>query len=316
MQKHNSKPIISLKTIQHLAQDAGFDACGVSIACVLIEEQERLAIWLAKEMHGEMGYMERNVEKRIDPTILVEGAKSVISVLAYYNPGSPGVSVVPPKISRFALSANYHVVVKEMLFKLLELLRIEFGNVSGRAFVDSAPVLERTWAEKAGLGWIGKNGLLINQKLGSYVFIGELIVDLEIEPSIELAPNRCGTCTKCIDACPTGAIVSPKVVDARKCISYLTIEKKSSLTGEEKSMLNGWCFGCDICQEVCPWNAKKNETTSVKIKPYSKILSMLPYEIKNLNEVEFDSLFCNSTIYRSGFLKVKENISSLENLRL
>lgn len=263
-------------------------------------------------MHGEMGYMERNFEKRIDPTILVEGAKSVISVLAYYNPGNPNVSVIPPKISRYALGTDYHVVVKDMLFKLLELIRTKFGNVSGRAFVDSAPVLERAWAEKAGLGWIGKNGLLINQKLGSYVFIGELIVDLEIEPSNELAPNRCRTCTKCIDACPTEAIVAPKVVDARKCISYLTIEKKSNLTEEEKSILNGWCFGCDICQEVCPWNSKRYEAPNERLKIIPKIANLSPEKLISMSESDFTSTFGETSILRTGSLKFKQNINHSE----
>jgi len=259
-----------------------------------------------------MGYMERNAEKRIDPTLLVEGAKSIISVLVYYNPGNPSVSTVPPKISRYALSADYHVVVKDMLFKLLDLLRNEYGSVSGRAFVDSAPVLERAWAEKAGLGWIGKNGLLINQKLGSYVFIGELIVNLEIEPSNEVAPNRCGICTKCIESCPTGAIVAPKVVDARKCISYLTIEKKSSLTEEEKSMLNGWCFGCDICQEVCPWNSKRNEAPNEKLKIIPKIANLSPEKLTSMSESDFASTFGETSILRTGFLKFIRNINQSE----
>lgn len=290
---------------------AGFDACGVSTAEALVGEVEHLSDWLANGMHGEMGYMERNFEKRIDPTILVEGAKSIISVLAYYNPGSPSVSTVPPKISRYALGIDYHVVVKDMLFNLLELIRIEFGNVTGRAFVDSAPVLERAWAEKAGLGWIGKNGLLITQKLGSYVFIGELIVDLEIEPSNAIAPNRCGTCTKCVDACPTGAIVVPKVVDARKCISYLTIEKKSSLTEEEKNVLNGWCFGCDICQEICPWNAKKKETTNERLKILPKITNLSPENLIYMSEAEFSTTYQQTSILRSGFERFKQIVTHL-----
>jgi epoxyqueuosine reductase len=255
-----------------------------------------------------MGYMERNIEKRIDPSLLVPNAKSVISVLLNYFPGNPDISINKPKISRYALSIDYHSVMKKMLWDLADELRKIVGEVNGRAFVDSAPVLERAWAVKAGLGWIGKNSLLLHPKLGTYTFIGELIVDIEIEPSTSQLPNRCGTCTRCMDACPTGAIVSPAVIDARKCISYLTIEKKSHLTAAEQKSLNGWCFGCDICQEVCPWNNKITQTQLPQIAPTTATKSLTLDRLKDLNEAEFNEIFGQTPVSRAGYTKFAENI--------
>jgi epoxyqueuosine reductase len=285
----------------------GFDACGVSSAKRLIEDSAWFEEWIAKGLQGEMDYMARNKDKRIDPSILVPGAMSVISVLLNYYPGNPEVSITPPKISRYALSTDYHIVVKGMLHKLLDIIRKEFGAVSGRAFVDTAPVLERAWTVRAGLGWIGKNGMLINQTLGSYVFIGELIVDLEIEAKSSEATNRCGTCTRCIDACPTGAIVKPFVVDARKCISYLTIEKKTPLTETEKKSLSGWCFGCDICQEVCPWNTKLEKTSTDQISPKIDILKLTKSKIQCLSNEEYENIFGKTSVNRSGYKSFIEN---------
>jgi epoxyqueuosine reductase len=255
-----------------------------------------------------MGYMERNTAKRIDPRELVSGAKSVVSVLLNYNPGNPKISTIPPKISRYALSCDYHVVIKTMLWEMLDLLRLEFGPITGRAFVDSAPVLERAWAAKAGLGWIGKNSMLITPKLGSYTFIGELILDVDIEPSITKVSTRCGTCTRCMEACPTGAIVSPRVIDARKCISYLTIERKTPLTENEKSSLNGWCFGCDICQEVCPWNAKAKQSTLYQIQPKREVITLNPKDLQEISEDSFAQLFADTPVSRSGVVRLKSSI--------
>ena len=263
--------------------------------------------WLNDGMHGEMSYMERNLDKRINPTLLVPGAKSVISVLLNYYPGNPEISVNSPKISRYALGTDYHTVLKDMLWALLELMRKEFGPINGRAFVDSAPVLERNWAVKAGLGWIGKNSMLIHPKLGTFTFIGELIVDLEIEPSPTQVHNRCGTCTRCIDACPTGAIAAPGVVDARKCISYQTIEKKSPLTDEEKENLNGWCFGCDICQEVCPWNRKIKIASLPSILPKNDITSLPNVQLQKLTQKEFQQFFGETPVARAGYERFIEN---------
>lgn len=291
----------------------GFHACGVSSVAYLSDHKENFSKWIDQGMHGEMGYMERNVDKRLNPKLLVSGAKSVISVLAHYNPGNPLVTITPPKISRYSLGSDYHIVLKEMLYKLLELLRKEYRSVSGRAFVDSAPVLERAWAERAGLGWIGKNGLLINQELGSYVFVGELIVDIEIEPSATIVPNRCGTCTKCIDACPTGAIVAPMVVDARRCISYLTIEKNSPLTEVDIKNLNGWCFGCDICQEVCPWNRKALTTTIVALRPMDRILSINRQAILEFNDEAWATFGQGTALERISLEKMKLLMTTRNN---
>ncbi|NOU19079.1 MAG: tRNA epoxyqueuosine(34) reductase QueG [Bacteroidales bacterium] len=293
--------------IKSLALEIGFDACGVSSASFLAEEDSHIKHWLAEGMNGEMAYMERNLEKRLDPRILVPNAKSVISVLINYYSGSPRISTESPKISRYALSHDYHDVVRDKLYLLLELIQKEFGQVEGRVFVDSAPVLEKTWAVRTGLGWIGKNSLLINPKLGSYTFIGELIVDLEVEPSIAEIRNHCGTCTRCMDACPTGAIVSPSVIDSRKCISYLTIEKKSALTDDEVKMLNGWCFGCDICQEVCPWNSKITISKCEELMSKQEILSLSPEEMRTISNENFNMIFNNTPLLRTGWKKIVTN---------
>ncbi len=302
----NHYPIIPQDKIQSIARAIGFDACGVSRANALTNETNQLQDWLRKDMHGDMGYMERNFEKRTDPTKLVPGSKSVVSVLLNYYPGNPDISTISPKVSRYALSTDYHNVVKEMLYSFLGKVREEFGPVKGRAFVDSAPVLDRAWAVKAGLGWIGKNSMFINPKLGTYTFIGELIIDLDIEPSKSIIPNRCGTCTRCIDACPTGAIVSPGVVDSRKCISYINIEKKGALSEIERNNLNGWCFGCDICQEVCPWNAKLKVSTLPKIQPKDKLLKIDKHTLRNLTAEEYNNLFEETPVTRAGYKKFSE----------
>ncbi len=303
----NQQSAIKEQQIKSLALEAGFDACGVSSACFLAEEDSHIKHWLKEGMNGEMGYMERNLEKRLDPRILVPDAKSVISVLINYYSGNPDISILPPKISRYALSYDYHDVVRDKLFLLLNLIQKEFGQVNGRVFVDSAPVLEKAWAVRSGLGWIGKNSLLINSKLGSYIFIGELIIDLEIEPSISEIRNYCGTCTRCIDACPTGAIVSPSVIDSRKCISYLTIEKKSALADSEIKMLNGWCFGCDICQEVCPWNSKITISKCEELMPKQEILSISLEEMKTISNEKFNTIFKNTPLLRAGWERVVMN---------
>ena len=254
-----------------------------------------------------MQYMERNIDKRLDPTILVPNAKSIVSVVLNYFPGNPKISTVAPKISRYALSADYHTIIKKMLWQLLDSLRTDFGEINGRAFVDSAPVLERAWAQKAGLGWIGKNSMLINPKLGSYIFIGELILDVDVEPSRASIPSRCGSCTRCIDSCPTGAIIAPQVIDAQKCISYLTIEKKSPLTTTEQENLNGWCFGCDICQEVCPWNSKATPQKLSSLLPKKELLNLEGNKLLSLSEESFNNTFSDTPVLRAGYKKCIEN---------
>ncbi len=295
--------MIPNQRIVALATEVGFDACGVCVVGDLVEEKDRFKDWISKGHHAEMAYMAKNFEMRMNPVLIVPSAKSVISVLLSYKREDLSITTNPPKISRYALGPDYHGAMKLMLFDLMSRIRAEFGAVNGRAFVDSAPVLERAWAVKAGLGWIGKNSNLINPALGSYVFIGELIVDIDIEPTSVEIPDRCGNCTRCIDACPNGAILSPRVVDANKCISYINIEKKTPLTEQEYSMLNGWCFGCDICQEVCPWNKK----AAIKNHPQlqnEKLNDLLPEQFVNMSETEFEKLFAETPLMRAGYEKV------------
>ena len=286
--------------IKSLALQAGFDDCGIAKADHLFEQKEHVDRWLKSGYNGDMSFFERNQDKRFDPRILVPNAKSVISVILSYYPGNPDVSVQTPKISRYAICPDYHKVVKDKLHILLELIRKEFGKVEGRAFVDTAPIQEKAWASKAGLGWIGKNSLLVNPKFGTFVFIGELIVDLDIEPATVLVEDRCGNCTRCIDACPNQAIVSPRVIDTKKCIAYLTIEKQTPLTLDEKNSLNGWCYGCDICQEVCPWNSKIGISGCESMKPNQEILGITPEHKKTISDVEFELLFKNTPLKRAG----------------
>ncbi|HOZ14708.1 MAG TPA: tRNA epoxyqueuosine(34) reductase QueG [Tenuifilaceae bacterium] len=296
--------------IVELATEVGFDACGVSVVSELVEEKERLADWISNGHHAEMAYMAKNFEMRLNPALIVPNAKSVISVLLSYKREDLSIIKNPPKISRYALGPDYHLVIKTMLFDLLSRIREEFGSVNGRAFVDSAPVLERAWAVKSGLGWIGKSSNLIHPALGSYVFIGELIVDVEIEPTNNEIPNRCGNCTRCVDACPTGAIVKPLVIDASKCISYINIEKKTPLTEQEFSMLNNWCFGCDICQEACPWNKK----AAIKNHPQlqaEKLNELLPEQLVGMSETEFGELFAETPLMRAGYEKVMLAVKSI-----
>lgn len=302
--------MISNQRIVELATKVGFDACGVCAATELVEEKEHFRSWISQNYHAEMAYMARNFEMRMNPALIVPNAKSVISVLLSYKREEISIVKIPPKISRYAVGSDYHVVIKSMLFDLMNKIRVEFGDVNGRAFVDSAPVLERTWAVKSGLGWIGKNSNLINPTLGSYVFIGELIVDVEIEPTNVQIPNRCGNCTQCMDACPSGAIISSKVIDANKCISYINIEKKTTLTEQEYSMLNGWCFGCDICQEACPWNKK----AAIKNHPQlqnERLNELLPEQLAGMSETEFGDLFAETPLMRAGYEKVMMAVKSI-----
>ncbi|HNV81531.1 MAG TPA: tRNA epoxyqueuosine(34) reductase QueG [Tenuifilaceae bacterium] len=299
--------VIPLLSIQSAAHKAGFDACGTGKIQPLSDDENHLKQWLEEGMHGDMAYMGRNVNKRIDPGMLVPGAQSIITVLLNYFPGNPPAATHRPRIARYALGVDYHSIVKGMLYKMLDLLRKEHGTINGRAFTDSAPVLERAWARRTGLGWIGKNGMLIHPQMGSFTFIGELIIDAKVEATKVNIPDRCGTCTRCMDACPTGAIVAPHVVDARKCISYLTIEKKTPLSEKEKGMLNGWCFGCDICQEVCPWNGKARETDMPDIRPMGHIANLDVKNYAHLTEREFETIFGKTPVKRAGFAKFVEN---------
>lgn len=241
------------RKIKHTADDLGFDYCGISRAEFLEEEAPRLEEWLRRGYQGKMSYLERNFDKRLDPTKLVPGAKSVVSLVYNYYPPETHQENKPFKIAKYAYGKDYHFIVKDKLRTFMNRIQEEIGEVNGRVFVDSAPVHERAWAAKSGLGWVGKNSLLLNREMGSFFFLAELILDVELQPDGPIK-DYCGTCTRCMDACPTDAIPEPYVVDGSRCISYLTIELKDQLPAEFKENMEGWVFGCDICQDVCPWN--------------------------------------------------------------
>jgi epoxyqueuosine reductase len=260
-----------------------------------------------------MSYMERNLEKRTDPRLLVDGAKSVITVLLNYYPAELLPEENNYKIARYAYGRDYHDVVRDKLSELVEDIKLEIGNLSARAFVDSAPVLDKAWAERAGLGWIGKNTCLIHPKLGSFLFVGEIITNLELEYDAGRVNDLCGGCTRCLDACPTGALVGARELDARKCISYLTIEYKGELPESEKEKFHDWIFGCDICQDVCPWNRKAAPNGIPEFQPLQLLTEMNKERWENLSEEAFRALFRGSAIRRTKFSGLKRNINFLKS---
>lgn len=285
--------------------------CGISKGEFLEEEAPRLEAWLKKGMHGEMHYMENHFDKRLDPRLLVDGARSVISLGLNYYTDNVQADPLAPKISKYAYGEDYHVVIKDKLKQLLQIINEKIGEVGGRAFVDSAPVLDKAWAQKAGLGWIGKNTNLINQQTGSFFFLAELIVNIELEYDIEPSADHCGTCTRCIDACPTEAIVAPYVVDGSKCISYLTIELKNEIPEEFKGKMEGWMFGCDICQDVCPWNKFSVLHNEPAFTPRPELLNLSSNDLKEITEDVFQKVFKNSAVKRAKFSGLKRNINFL-----
>ena len=292
------------------AKRLGFDFCGISKAVFLEEEALYLEGWLNKNMHGQMDYMANHFDKRLDPRLLVDGAKSVISLLFNYYPEQKQRSDAP-KISKYAYGDDYHTVIKNKLKEFLESLQKQIGQINGRVFTDSAPVLDKAWAKKSGLGWIGKNTNLINKDQGSFFFIAELIVDLDLEYDGPIA-DYCGTCTKCIDACPTEAIVAPYVVDGSKCISYLTIELKENIPAEFKGKMDNWVFGCDVCQDVCPWNRFSKPNNEPLFKNTNRLLDYSENEWMEITEDIFDSVFKNSAVKRSKFKGLKRNLEFLK----
>ena len=292
------------------AKKLGFDFCGISRAAFLEEEAPRLEKWLKEGRHGQMAYMENYFDKRLDPTLLVPGAKSVISLLYNYYP-SQKQAEDRPKISKYAYGNDYHEVIREKLTLFLNNIRSLVGNVEGRVFVDSAPVLEKAWAAKSGLGWIGKHSNLINKDQGSFFFLAELMVDLELEYDGPMN-DYCGTCTRCIDACPTEAITEPYVVDARKCISYLTIELKDAIPDEFKNKMDDWVFGCDVCQDVCPWNRFSKSHREPLFNSSNGLLEMNREEWHELNEIYFRELFRHSAVKRTKFKGLKRNLDFLK----
>ena len=294
--------------IKEKALELGFSACGISDARCLDEERDRLQNWLSNGMNASMAYMANHFEMRLDPGKIEEGAKSVISVLINYYPAQKQVDPDAPVISKYAYGKDYHLVVKEKLNNLLMFIQSALSPCRGRAFVDSAPVLERPLAKAAGLGWIGKNSLLISKEFGSYVFIGELIVDLELNYDGPFAADYCGNCTRCIDACPTGAIVSPRTIDARKCISYHTIENKDEIPASIRENLHNQIFGCDICQDVCPWNKKAKPNQSLDFMPVEGLLEMKKKDWEALYHDLYTKMFRQSAFERAGYDRITRNV--------
>ena len=291
------------------AEKMGFDACGIANATALEEESAHVEQWLEDGHEGEMGYLTRNKEKRYDPRLLVEGTKSIVTILYNYFPKQELGTSGTYKIAKYAYGADYHDVLKHKMRQLLERIETQTGKLENvRVFVDSAPVLDRAWAVRCGLGFIGKNTTLIHPKKGSFFFIGHLFLPLDLEETGKPLSNRCGRCTKCIDACPTGALKAPFHIDARKCISYLTIEYKGSLAGLDPKVFNGWMYGCDICQDVCPYNRFALPNSEPEFQPSERLLAMRDEDWEKLSKDDFDVLFKRSAMQRAGYEGLKRNI--------
>jgi len=297
--------------IENKALELGFMHMGVARAEQMDEEARRLEVWLNQGKHGKMGYMANHFDKRTDPRKLVDGAKSVISLTYNYHSEAVQSDADAPKISQYAYGRDYHWVIKDKLKSLLAYIREEVGEVNGRCFVDSAPVLERDWARRSGVGWVGKHTLLLHPKAGSYFFLAELIIDLELATDDPIR-DYCGTCTRCIDACPTEAI-SPQgyVMDGSKCISYLTIELKDAIPDEFKGKMEGWVFGCDICQQVCPWNRFATQHTEPKFEPHADLLDMSKQDWEEITEEVFRKVFKKSAVKRTKYAGLKRNLRFL-----
>lgn len=303
-----SQNLRNTQLIKQKAIDLGFDACGISKAEFLEDEAPRLEKWLNLNMHGQMAYMANHFDKRLDPRKLVDGAKSVISVLLNYYPEEKlPESKEDIKISKYAYGTDYHYVLKDKLKDLMEFISEEIGEVNGRIFVDSAPVMDKVWAKKSGIGWIGKHTNLINRSIGSFFFIGEIICDLDLEPDASIK-DYCGTCTRCIDACPTDAIVEPYVVDGSKCISYFTIELKDAIPDEVKGKFENWAFGCDICQDVCPWNSFAKPHKTPQFDPHPQLKEFTNNDWQEITEEVFREIFRRSAVKRTKHEGLKRNI--------
>ena len=292
------------------AKRLGFLSCGVSKAEFLEEEAPKLESWLNQNKHGKMQYMENHFDKRLDPTLLVEGSKSVVSLTYNYFSEQLQHDSEAPKISTYAYGMDYHYVLKNKLNQLLEFIKEEIGDVHGRAFVDSAQILEKAWAKKSGLGWIGKQSNMLTQKVGSFYFIAELIIDLELEPD-HAVTDHCGSCTACIDACPTDAITEPYKVDGSKCISYFTIELKENIPTEMGGKLDNWMFGCDVCQDVCPWNRFSKQHNEPLFNPKPELLSMTKKDWEEITQETFNKVFKNSAVKRTKYSGLTRNIRFL-----
>jgi len=304
--------ILSAQYIKNLAKEYGFDDCGIAKAAPLYDDAIRLEKWLQQGKHGSMTYMENNFDLRIDPTKLLPGAKSVITLTKNYYPKQKQAKGIP-KVAAYAYGKDYHEVIKTQLKLMLQNMQNAYGNIIGRGFVDSAPVLERSWATKAGIGWVGKNGNLINKKKGSFFFLATLIVDIELPYDNAFTNNYCGTCTKCIDSCPTDAIEPNKTINGSKCISYFTIELKDALIPEkQKGLFDDWLFGCDICQDVCPWNKFSIVNNEPAFTPIPQILTYTAADWETLTEDAFKEIFRHSPIKRTKYAGIKRNLSFLQ----
>jgi len=308
----NQRSVLSDSIINE-AKKLGFYNCGISRVEHLFEEEKKMETWLDEGMHGDMQYLEKNKEKRYNPGLLVDDAKSVISVLKAYHPKEKLPESDNYKISTYAYGADYHHVVKDKLYRLLNFIEEKVGKKKARVFVDSAPVMDRVWAHKSGLGFIGKNTLLINRKGGSYFFIGHIVIDLDLEYDKSIAEkNFCGSCTLCIQACPTDALV-PFKLDARKCISYLTIENKKEIPVDFKYKFHDWIFGCDICQQVCPWNREVETHQEPEFNLIKELKTMRKKEWQKLSELDFNKIFKRSALSRAGYKGLKRNLRFLED---
>ena len=300
------------KAIKTEALRLGFSSCGIAKAEFLEEEAPRLEQWLKNGFQGKMQYMENHFDKRLDPTRLVPGARSVISLQYNYHPQE----IQPTdtyKISKYAYGEDYHHVIKAKLFELLNFIEENIGEVDARVFTDSAPVLERVWAKKSGLGWIGKHSLLITKQKGSYYFLAEIILDLELDYDHEFKTDHCGSCTNCIDACPTEAILPNNTIDGSKCISYLTIELRDEIPNAFKGKMDDWIFGCDICQDVCPWNRFSTPHREPKFEPHPDLLQMTKNDWEEITDEVFKKIFKKSAVKRTKFVGIRRNLGFIKN---
>lgn len=297
--------------IKSEAKALGFLSCGIAQAGFLEDEAPKLEQWLNQERHGNMGYMANHFDKRLDPTKLVPGAKSVVSLLLNYHTDNKQKDANAPKISSYAFGEDYHLVIKDKLKHLLKRLKDQIGEIDGRVFVDSAPVMDKAWAAKAGLGWVGKNTNLISKQVGSFFFIAEMIIDLELEYDLPVT-DHCGSCTACIDACPTQALTAPYEIDGSKCISYATIELKEAIPSEFKGKMEGWAFGCDICQTVCPWNRFAKPHNEPAFQPQEDLLTLTAQQWKEMTDETFRRVFKNSAVKRAKYSGLVRNIKFLE----
>jgi epoxyqueuosine reductase len=298
--------------VKQEAARLGFDSCGIAVAAHLDEDAMRLEQWLKKGYQGTMQYMERHFDLRIDPRKLVPEARSVITLLLNYFPGQEQQPSAP-KVAKYAYGTDYHYVIRDKLNELLDSLRQHIGAINGRGFVDSAPVLERSWAVRSGLGWVGKNGNLLTRHSGSFLFIATLITDLDLTADAPFTTDHCGSCTRCLDACPTGAIVAPAVVDGSKCISYLTIELKEALIPSDfHNKMEGWMFGCDICQDVCPWNRFSKPNSEPYFTPITQVLDLTTKQWEEMSEETFNKVFRDSPLKRTKWKGIQRNLKMIK----